>query len=198
MRENRTAVDDQDLDDDTISIEGGKVNVNKVVVSSNGYDLDAPISSVFGRCAVYVFVDVDTMEFEAIENPAAGAGGGAGIQAAQFVIEKGAQAALTGNVGPNAFDVFRAAEFPVYLIKEAMTVRQAVESFNAGKLETTGSPNVKAHAGMRQARRAPAAAQSTSPETRQKEVADLQKIASDLRRQLADVLTRIETLEETS
>jgi predicted Fe-Mo cluster-binding NifX family protein/DNA-binding PadR family transcriptional regulator len=192
------AVDDQDFNDDANTTKGGKANVKKVVVSSNGYDWDAPVSPVFGRCAVLVFVDVDTMEFEALDNPAASAGGGAGIQAAQFVIEKGAQAALTGNVGPNAFDVFRAADFPVYLIKEAMTVRQAVERFNAGQLETTASPNVKAHAGMRQAHSAPAAAQATASQTRQKEITELQSVASGLRRQLADVMTRIEALEETS
>ena len=114
------------------------------------------------------------------------------------MIEKGAQAALTGNVGPNAFDVFRAADFPVYLIKEAMTVRQAVGRFNAGQLETAARPNVKAHAGMRRTHSAPAAAQALSSETRQEEITELQSIASGLRRQLADVITRIEALEETS
>jgi len=191
-----TAVN-QDLDNSTTQIEGGNDNVKKVVVSSNEYDLDAPVSPVFGRCAVYMFVDVETMEFEAIDNAAANAGGGAGIQAAQFVIEKGAQAVLTGNVGPNAFEVFQSSDFPVYLIQETITVREAVEKFKAGTLESTTSPNVKAHAGMRRARSAPAAA-SASSEARQKELSDLQNVASGLRRQLADVMTRIERLEETS
>jgi predicted Fe-Mo cluster-binding NifX family protein/DNA-binding PadR family transcriptional regulator len=178
--------------------EGGK-QVSRVVVSSNGYDLDALISPVFGRCAAYVFVDVDTMEFEAIDNPAANAGGGAGIQAAQLVIEKGAEAALTGNVGPNAFDVFRSANFPVYLVAEHVTVRQAVEQFKNGKLESSHGPNVKAHAGMRRPRGLNAVPDSpVSPDARQEELTELRKVASDLRKQLADVITRIEKLEVAS
>lgn len=76
----------------------------RIVVSAQGDTLDAPASPVFGRCPTYLFVDSDTMQFEAVPNPAMSQGGGAGIQAAQFVVERGAQAVLTGNLGPNAFD----------------------------------------------------------------------------------------------
>ena len=67
----------------------------RVVVSAQGADLDAEASPVFGRCPVFVFVDTETMATEAVENPALSAGGGAGIQAAQAVVERGVQAVLT-------------------------------------------------------------------------------------------------------
>lgn len=177
---------------------GGSSEMKRVAVSSNGYDLDALTSPVFGRCGTYVFVDLDTMEFEAVDNPAANAGGGAGIQAAQFVVEKGAQAVLTGNVGPNAFEVFRSANFPVYVVEENMTVRQAVERFIAGELASAATANVKAHAGMRRARTTkPAVSSPTVPDAQEQELSELKKISMDLRRQLADVITRIDNLEET-
>jgi len=87
----------------------------KIVISANGPDLEAQASPVFGRCPVYVFVDTETMAFEAVENPAINAAGGAGIQAAQFVVERGAQAVVTGNMGPSAFNVLQAADVPIYL-----------------------------------------------------------------------------------
>jgi len=120
----------------------------KIVVTANGMDLDAPISPVFGRCSTYILVDTDTMDFEAIQNPAVGAPGGAGIQAAQFVIERGAQAVVTGNVGPNAFGVFRSAGMPVFLLGSG-TVRNALEAYSRGLLESTGGANVAAHRGTR-------------------------------------------------
>jgi predicted Fe-Mo cluster-binding NifX family protein len=86
------------------------------------------------------------MDFEAIQNPAVSAPGGAGIQAAQFVIERGAQAVVTGNVGPNAFGVFRSAGMPVFLLGSG-TVRNALEAYNKGLLESTGGANVAAHSG---------------------------------------------------
>jgi predicted Fe-Mo cluster-binding NifX family protein len=153
----------------------------KAVVTATGEDgsteltevLGASISPVFGRCPTYIFVDTETLAFEAQPNPAIDAAGGAGIQAAQYVIQQDAQAVLTGNVGPNAFDVLQAADVPVYLIREG-TVRQAVETFKAGQLQRTAQANVRAHAGA----------------------AALQDTARDLRQQLADVMTRIEKLEK--
>ena len=119
----------------------------KIVVSAQGDTLDAPASPVFGRCPIYIFVDTESMQFEAVPNPAMNQGGGAGIQAAQFVVERGAQAVLSGNLGPNAFEVLRAAGIPSYLVPEG-TVRQAVEAFKAGGAQPMGGANVDAHAGM--------------------------------------------------
>lgn len=48
----------------------------RIVVTANEADLDAPASPVFGRCPTYVFVDTETMTFEAVENPAINAAGG--------------------------------------------------------------------------------------------------------------------------
>jgi len=119
----------------------------KIVVTAIGVDLDAPASPVFGRCPAYILVDTETMQFEAVENPALSAGGGAGIQAAQFIIERGAQAVVTGNVGPNAFGVFQAAGIPVYLFNGG-TVRQAVEAYKAGQLSSVSGATAPPHAGM--------------------------------------------------
>ncbi|MBL7065523.1 MAG: NifB/NifX family molybdenum-iron cluster-binding protein [Anaerolineae bacterium] len=119
----------------------------KIAVTANGADLDAPASPVFGRCPTYILVDTETMQYEAVANPAVSAGSGAGVQAAQFVIERGAQAVVTGNVGPNAFGVFRAAGIPVYLFRGG-TVQQAVEDYNGGLLSSASDATVSAHAGL--------------------------------------------------
>ena len=178
----------------------------KIVVTSNGADLDAPTSPVFGRCPTFIFVDMETMSFEAVENPAAAASGGAGIQAAQFVVERGAQALVTGNVGPNAFDVFRAADLPVYLFGGG-AVRQAVEAYKAGRLPLSGSASAPDHAGMGggrgmgMGRRAWGSAPRTPPSaapapSRAEEIAELKNMAGDLREQLAEVLERLDRLEK--
>jgi len=188
----------------------------RIVVTSNGRDLDAPASPVFGRCPFYVFVDTDTMQFRAMDNPALSAAGGAGIQAAQFIIEQGAQAVLTGNVGPNAYNVFQAANVPVYLIGEG-TVREAVEAYKTGRLPSTADANVQAHTGMGMGRgmgrgmgmgrgrgwgMTPPApppsppAPSVSPFAREQEIAELRQMAGELRQQLAKVMERLEKLEK--
>ncbi len=181
----------------------------KIVVSANGAGLDAPASSVFGRCPMYVFVNTETLKCESVENPAMNAAGGAGIQAAQFVVERGAQAVVTGNVGPNAFNVFQPANVPVYLFGGG-TVRQAAEAYKAGQLSSTGGASAQAHAGMGRSRgrgmgrgmgrsaamspTPPASAAST--DSREGEIADLKETASGLRQQLAEVMERLDRLEK--
>ena len=199
----------------------------RIVVTANGADLDAPTSPVFGRCSTYVFVDTETMTFEAVENPAINAAGGAGIQAAQFVVERGAQAAVTGNVGPNAFNVFQSANVPIYLFGEG-TVRQAVKADKEGQLSIVGGATVQAHAGMGMGRGmgrgtgrgmgrgmgrgtgmgraaggafpqtpplSPTATASPAP-SREEEIAALKDMAGTLRKQLAEVIERLDQLEK--
>lgn len=119
----------------------------KIVITANGSDLDAPASPIFGRCPTFILADTETMQFEAIANPAVSSGGGAGIRAAQFVIEKGAEAVVSGNVGPNAFGVFQAAGVPVYQFGGG-TVQDAVTAYKRGQLASAGGATVSAHTGM--------------------------------------------------
>ena len=185
----------------------------KIVVSANGANLDAPASPIFGRCPMYVFVDTGTMESDAVENPAIAASGGAGIQAAQFVVEQGARAVVTGNMGPNAFSVLQSAGVSIYLFGGG-TVRQAVEAFQAGQLPKAGEASAPAHAGMgmgrgmsagrgmgggagRQAKSSPSPApRPAAAPSRGEEIVALQDMAGDLRKQLADVVERLDRLEK--
>jgi predicted Fe-Mo cluster-binding NifX family protein len=94
-----------------------------------------------------VLVDTETMDSETLANPAISAAGGAGIQAAQFLASRGVQAVVTGNVGPNAFQVFAAANIPVYLFSGS-TVREAVDAFAKDELTQAGGPSARSHSGM--------------------------------------------------
>jgi predicted Fe-Mo cluster-binding NifX family protein len=109
----------------------------KIVVTANGPDLEASTSPVFGRCPEFVLVDTETMSFESISNPGVNASGGAGIQAAQLVVDRGAKAVISGRVGPKAFGVLQAAHVVVYSFGSG-TVREAVEAYKAGSLSPAG------------------------------------------------------------
>ena len=176
----------------------------KIAITSNGANLDAPTSPVFGRCPMVVLVETETLQFEAIENPAIAAPSGAGIQAAQLVVERGAQAVVTGNVGPNALEVFQSAGVPIYRSEDG-TVRDAVEAFKAGKLQPIAIPNAQAGAGtstgqgmgMGGRAAAPATPGVPSPvsaNSREEEIATLKETTSELQRQLDEARRRLDEL----
>jgi len=118
----------------------------RIAISSSGPDLDSAVDPRFGRCAYLVFADTQTMAFEAVSNPNVSAGGGAGINTAQIVIDKGAEAVITGNMGPNAFGVLNQAGIPVYTGATG-PLRQALESYDLGAFAATQSPTVGDHYG---------------------------------------------------
>ncbi|AEE90453.1 Dinitrogenase iron-molybdenum cofactor biosynthesis protein [Tepidanaerobacter acetatoxydans Re1] len=117
----------------------------KVAVTSVGKDLDSMIDERFGRSSYFIIVDTDSDEFEVSENEGLSSAHGTGVQAAQFIVEKGIQAIITGNIGPNAIKVLKESGIDVFTAN-SMTVRQALANFSEGKLEkisgsTTGQHN---------------------------------------------------------
>jgi predicted Fe-Mo cluster-binding NifX family protein len=119
----------------------------KVAVSAAGIDMNAGIDPRFGRCAFFIVVNTDDMSFEAFDNENIALGGGAGIQAAQFIASKGVKAVITGNCGPNAVRTLNAAGVQV-IVGQSGLVKDAVEAFKKGALSSTNTPNVKDHFGM--------------------------------------------------
>lgn len=120
----------------------------KLCITSSGNSLDDSMDPRFGRCRYFIIADTESTQFEAVQNTAASAGGGAGIKAAQLVANKGVEAVLTGNVGPNAYDTLTAAGIRIVVGLTGITARQAVEGFKEGKPEYTAGPSVGAHHGM--------------------------------------------------
>ena len=119
----------------------------KIAISATGPTLDAEVDPRFGRCQYFIIVDPETMQFEAIENSGVMAAGGAGISAGQMIADKGVQAVLTGNCGPNAYQVLSAAGIQV-ITGVSGKVKDAVQSYKSGQFQASSQPNVAAHFGM--------------------------------------------------
>lgn len=119
----------------------------KIAISATGSGLEAEVEPRFGRCPYFIIVDTDTMKFEVMDNSSAMAAGGAGISAGQMVANKGVQAVLTGNCGPNAYQVLSAAGIQI-VTGVSGKVRDAVEAYKSGNFQATSQPTVGAHFGM--------------------------------------------------
>lgn len=117
----------------------------KIAITSQGKELSSKITPRFGRTEFLIFLDDETDGFEINDNTVnSNAASGAGIQTAQNIVKSGAEAVITGNIGPNAFKTLQAAKIKVFLSK-ASTVQEALILFKEGKLQEVTEPNVEGH-----------------------------------------------------
>ena len=125
----------------------------KICVSATSNTLEASVDPRLGRCPYLIIVDTETMQFEAVPNITSGSmGGGAGIQAAQIIINKGAKVVITGNVGPSALQALSAAGISV-ITGAYGSVREVVEKYKRGELKEVNAPTVRGHFGIGAGRR---------------------------------------------
>jgi predicted Fe-Mo cluster-binding NifX family protein len=119
--------------------------VMKVAITAAGPELSSSVDPRFGRARYLLVVDVPGRTALAIDNLAGmNAAQGAGIQAAQNVIDNGAIVLITGHCGPKAFRALKAAGIDVYLTSEGM-VADAIDRFEADELALAPAADVDGH-----------------------------------------------------
>jgi predicted Fe-Mo cluster-binding NifX family protein len=120
----------------------------RIAVASGDKGLDDDVCPVFGRCMKYTLAEcegVDIMEARVVDNPGFSSGGGAGIQAAQYIAGEGVNAVISGNFGPNSAAVLRQAG--VDMIQARGKVADAIRKHLNGELKPVNSPTVDDHFG---------------------------------------------------
>lgn len=118
----------------------------KIAISSAGKGMESMLDSRFGRCNYFVLYDAASGLIKAVENRGQTSGGGAGIAAAQQIIDEGVEALITGSLGPNAYNLIKTAGIKVYRC-ENTEVKKAIELLNENKLEELNEAG-PSHAGL--------------------------------------------------
>jgi predicted Fe-Mo cluster-binding NifX family protein len=115
----------------------------KIVLTTSGNDINAPLDSRFGRSPKFLLYDLENGTFEVVGNQQnLNAAQGAGIQSAETVARLGAKALITGHCGPKAFRVLTAAGIRIYHT-DAPTVAAAIERYRSGKLSEAKTADVQ-------------------------------------------------------
>ena len=116
----------------------------KIAVTSLGESLESPVDQRFGRTRFFVLYNTETRKWSTHDNKQnLDAAQGAGIQAAQHVVDLGAEVVITGHCGPKAFATLSAADIAVY--QEASgSVQDALDAYRAGSLKKASQADVDA------------------------------------------------------
>ena len=112
---------------------------------SQNAGLDSPIDARFGRAAGFLLVDCETQAVDFLPNQQnLNAAQGAGIQAAQQVVNAGAGALFAGHCGPKAFGVLSAGKVAIY-VNAAGTVREMLDAYRSGTISAALTADVAGH-----------------------------------------------------
>jgi len=117
----------------------------KISITSTGISLDSAIDSRFGRAKTFIVFDTETNGFEAINNTQnLNASQGAGIQAAQNLINTGAEVLITGHCGPKAFKTLCAGDVKIFYTAKG-SVEEVINQYKNNELITADNADVESH-----------------------------------------------------
>ena len=103
----------------------------KICLSATDKGMDSDIDPRFGRAPYFLILDPSAQQIEVVRNPYLEDAQGAGISSAQMLVDKGVRIILTGQVGPKADQVLRAAGVQV-ISGASGTIREAIQNFARG------------------------------------------------------------------
>lgn len=87
----------------------------------------------FGRAPYFLFHIPETHATEIVRNTASNAQGGAGIKAAQLIVDQGADLLITVRCGKNAAEVLQAADIKIYKA-DGISAKESLAAAVEGKL----------------------------------------------------------------
>lgn len=117
-----------------------------VAISTSGNNLESDVDSRFGRCNSFLLYDTTIGTFKILENKAQNEGHGAGVSAAQALVDEGIEAVISGNIGPNAFSILQNANINMYSFFGRIS--DALSLLEKNQLPTVGSPRKATGMGM--------------------------------------------------
>ena len=102
-----------------------------IAISAAGPNLEARIGDRFGVSPYLIILDTETMAFEAIPNPGASGGQGAGMKAVVLAVSREVKAVLAGYCSPVAERHLKTSGIEV-VTNLTGTVREEVEQYKLG------------------------------------------------------------------
>jgi len=106
-----------------------------IAIASRGPNLSSLVDFQFGRCAYFLITDESGKLIDSISNQGQQAQRGAGVAAAQAIVDSKVKVVITGSVGPNAYSVLNSAGIRIFTVNSEITISEALEEYKKDKLK---------------------------------------------------------------
>jgi len=105
----------------------------KIAMPVDDKSIETSISQSFGRAPYFLIYDTESKESIFLDNSAAASQGGAGIKAAQTIVDNKVAALLTPRCGENAAEVINKANIQMFKVIND-SIKDNIEALKDGKL----------------------------------------------------------------
>ncbi|WP_411682310.1 NifB/NifX family molybdenum-iron cluster-binding protein [Clostridium thailandense] len=106
----------------------------KIAISAAGKNIDDLLDMRFGRCEYFQIHDTESGEIKVLENKGQSSSGGAGIAASNQLIDEKVDVIITGNLGPNAFEIVEKSGIKAYKCAN-IAISLVLEKYKNDELE---------------------------------------------------------------
>lgn len=106
----------------------------KICICSDGETQQSVVSTVFGRCAYFALVEDSTEKIQFVKNKAIHESHGAGIAAAQSLLDWQIDVLIAPPPGPKASQVLQNSNIQHYL-PQGQTIEETLAFYRQGKLQ---------------------------------------------------------------
>lgn len=104
-----------------------------IVIPAEDREITTNVCISFGRAPYFLIYDTQADKTDFIDNSAAASSGGAGIKAAQSIVDNKAEILLTMRCGENAAEVLKAGNIKIYKTIQG-TAMDNIKAYIDGKL----------------------------------------------------------------
>ncbi len=105
----------------------------KIAIPVENKSMETTVCQSFGRTPYFLIYNTELKDGLFIENDAANSQGGAGVKAAQIVVDSDVNALLTPRCGENAAEVIMAAGIKIYKTVND-SIMDNIDAFDKGNL----------------------------------------------------------------
>jgi predicted Fe-Mo cluster-binding NifX family protein len=115
----------------------------RIAIPVDEKSMETSVCQSFGRTPYFLIYDTESKDRIYLDNSAAASQGGAGIKAAQTIVDNNVSALITPRCGENAASVIKAANISIYKTLND-SVMENIDALNTGRLSLL----VDIHAGF--------------------------------------------------
>ncbi len=105
----------------------------RIAIPADENELESNVCISFARTPYFIIYDTESDEYDAIDNSAIASSGGAGVKAAQAIVDDEVDILITPRCGANAAEVMESGEIEIYKSIDG-TVIENLELYMQDKL----------------------------------------------------------------